>query len=48
MSVEIIVGNGVTFFETPEVRNIGIFVLLKCKNELELFTSDISFNSVSY
>ena len=32
-------------FETPEVGITGIFVLLKY--ELELVTSDISFNSVS-
>ena len=33
-------------FETPEVDIIGIFVFLKYDNELELVTSDISFNSV--
>ena len=35
-----------SFFETPRVGNIGILVLLKFKNELEVDTSDISFNSV--
>ena len=42
------------FFETPEVGIIGIFVLLKYENELELVTSDIgvfpkcfSLNSVT-
>ena len=34
------------FFETPEVSIIGIFVLLKYENKLELITSDINFNSV--
>ena len=36
-----------SFFETPEVGIIGVFVLLKYENELELVTSDISFTSVS-
>ena len=35
------------FFETPIVDIIGIFILLKYENELELVTGDISFNSVS-
>ena len=34
-------------FETSKVGVIGIFVLLKYENELELVTSDISINSVS-
>ena len=38
------VGRG---FRTPEVGIIGIFVLLKYENELELVTIDISFNSIS-
>ena len=33
------------FFETPEIGIIDIFLLLKYENELELVTSDISFNS---
>ena len=32
------------FFETLEVGIIGIFILLKYENALELVTSDISFN----
>ena len=35
------------FFETPKLSIIGILVLLKYENELELVTSDTSFNSVS-
>ena len=35
------------FFETPKVGVIGIFILLKYENELELVTSDISINSVN-
>ena len=31
----------------PEVGNIGILILLKYENKLELVTSDISINSVS-
>ena len=34
------------FFETPEIGIIGIFILPKYGNKLELITSDISFNSV--
>ena len=34
-------------FDTPEVSIIGIFVLPEYGYELELVTSDISFNSVS-
>ena len=29
-------------FETPKVRIIGIFVLLKYQNELEIVASDIN------
>ena len=36
-----------SFFKTPEVRIIGIFVLSKYENELEIVTNDICFNSVS-
>ena len=36
------------FFETPEVGIIGIFILLKYEKEIELVTSDISFNSISH
>ena len=35
------------FSETPQIGIFGIFVLLKCERDLELDTSDISFNSVS-
>ena len=35
------------FLETPEICIIGIFVLLKYENELELVSSDIRFNSVN-
>ena len=34
-------------FDTPEIGIIGIFVLPEYGYELELVTSDISFNSVS-
>ena len=35
------------FFETPDVGIIGIFVLLKYENDLELVTSSISLESGS-
>ena len=36
-----------SFFETPEVGIIDIFILLKFENELGIGTGDISFNSVN-
>ena len=41
------ISESVEVFETPEAHIIGIFVLPKYGNELELVTSIISFNSVS-
>ena len=35
------------FFETPKVSIIGIFILLKYENELDLVTNDISFYLLS-
>ena len=41
-------GEHSSFFKTPEVGIIGIFVLSKYENQLEIVTSDICFNSVSF